>query len=54
MEYLDNLYTRLVEKCSVVSPSGWSVTVDNLDLTIDNTFIPVDSEVITSDQTIYI
>lgn len=43
MEYLDNLITRLAEKCTEVSPSGYGgpytvdsdVTVDS-DLTIDS------------------
>jgi len=46
MEYLDNLITRLAEKCTEVSPSGYGGPY-----TADSTEITADSE-ITIDSTI--
>lgn len=44
MEYLDNLVTRLAEKCAAISPSGGGA------LTVDIDWITVDDDTITVDQ----
>jgi len=56
MEYLDNLITRLAEKCLGVSPSGYGgpFIVDTSDITADSTEITVDSTLITGDETVYV
>jgi hypothetical protein len=45
MQYIDDLITRWVEKCSVLSPSGGevSMTADSTEVTVDSTEITVDS-----------
>ena len=45
MQYIDDLITRWVEKCSVLSPSGseGTVTADSTEVTVDSTEITVDS-----------
>jgi hypothetical protein len=49
MEYLDNLITRLAQKCIGVSPGD---SDDLITVTADSTLITVDSTLITSDETI--
>ena len=45
MQYLDDIITRLAEKCTAVSPSGYGgpYTVDDTTITVDDTTITVDS-----------
>ena len=50
MEYLDNLITRLAEKCTTISPSGGYA--GSFGGTVDSTEITVDSTIVTSDETI--
>jgi hypothetical protein len=45
MEYLDNIVTRLVEKCISDSPSYGELTADNDIITVDNDIITVDQEI---------
>lgn len=56
MEYLDNIITRLAEKCTSVSPSGYGgpFIVDTSEITADSDLITIDSDIITADETIYI
>lgn len=44
MEYLDNIITRLSEKCDEVSPSYGYLTADNDIITVDSDIITVDQE----------
>lgn len=46
MQYLDDLITRLAEKCTAISPSGYGgpYTVDNDVITVDSDLISIDEE----------
>lgn len=44
MEYLDNIVTRLVDKCLSASPSYGELTADNDVITVDSDIITIDSE----------
>lgn len=44
MEYLDNITTRLAEKCAEASPSGYGGPY-----TADSTVVTADSDIITVD-----
>jgi hypothetical protein len=57
MEYLDNIITRLAEKCTSISPSvGYDgpFIVDTSEITVDSDQITVDSTIISVDETIYV
>jgi hypothetical protein len=46
MEYLDNIITRLSEKCDEASPSYGYLTADNDIITVDTDLITVDQDTI--------
>lgn len=46
MEYLDNIVTRLVEKCISDSPSYGELTADNDIITVDTDLITTDQDTI--------
>jgi len=46
MEYLDNIITRLSEKCDEASPSYGYLTADNDVILVDTDLITVDQDTI--------
>ena len=46
MEYLDNIITRLSEKCNEASPSYGYLTADNDIITVDSDLITTDMDTI--------
>lgn len=52
MQYLDDIITRLAEKCVGTSPSGYGGPFIEDTVTADSILITVDSTLITADETI--